>query len=144
MDPTQQSSTFINASMQITAIIATALLAARQAAAGINCKGSSSCGTSTNSLGDLVNLANYVDHSRWYQNGEHIVCADNLCAFLQNTGGMPGTKIRSLLVELSNHGCKKCGSVPVFFPDDNDEKSHGILTVNIVSKPQCKWAACKK
>ncbi|KAF5019116.1 hypothetical protein F66182_8885 [Fusarium sp. NRRL 66182] len=130
--------------MQITAIIATALLAAGQAAAGINCKGSSQCagGTQGEYLGSLMNLARGLDNNRWYQNGEHIVCAQHLCAFLQNTGGMPGSSIKTLLGELDKHGCNKCGSVPVFFPQDNNEKSHGILTVNYVSSPRCSWAVC--
>ncbi|RGP78398.1 hypothetical protein FLONG3_3534 [Fusarium longipes] len=130
--------------MQITTIVATALLAAGQAVAGINCKGSSQCAGGINGayLSSLVNLAQYVDPNRWYKNGEHIVCADRLCAFLQNTGGMPGSSIRPLLRELENHGCNKCGSIPVFFPDDNDEKSHGILTANYVLNPKCSWAVC--
>ncbi|KAH7186811.1 Kp4-domain-containing protein [Fusarium oxysporum] len=118
--------------MQITAIIATALLAAGQAAAGINCRGSSQCtgGLSGAYLSSLINLASYIDQNRWYKNGEHIVCADRLCAFLQNTGGMPGSSIKNLLKELDKHGCNKCGSVPVFFPEDNNEKSHVGLSVN--------------
>ncbi|KAH7169503.1 killer toxin [Fusarium sp. MPI-SDFR-AT-0072] len=131
--------------MQITTIIATALLAAGEAAAGINCKGSGYCSQSGAWLTDIISMANYIDHSRWYQNGEHIVCAANLCAFLQNTGGMPGTKISELLWDLKDHGCKQCGSIPVFYPSgDNDEKSHGILTVNYVTNPKCNWGACPK
>jgi hypothetical protein len=130
--------------MQITTIITTALLAAGQAAAGINCRGSSQCagGISGAYLSSLINLASYIDQNRWYKNGEHIVCADRLCAFLQNTGGMPGSSIKNLLKELDKHGCNKCGSVPVFFPEDNDEKSHGILTANYVLNPKCSWAVC--
>ncbi|KAF4448227.1 hypothetical protein F53441_8334 [Fusarium austroafricanum] len=125
---------FITASVQITTLIATALLAVGQAAAGINCKGSSQCSGSSNSIVDLVNLASYIENSRWYQNGEHIVCASDLCAFLQNTGGMPGTSTKKLIYDLYEHGYKKCGSVPIFWPEDNNEKSHGILTVNYVTK----------
>ncbi|KAF4950771.1 hypothetical protein FGADI_7967 [Fusarium gaditjirri] len=130
--------------MQLTAILATALLAAGQAAAGINCRGSSQCGGGTQgeSVSDFIDLARFLDPNRWYYNGQHIICTQHLCAFLQNTGGMPGSSIKNLFWELYNHGCKRCGSVPVFYPDDNDEKSHGILTINYVSSPKCKWAVC--
>ncbi|KAH7141140.1 killer toxin, partial [Dactylonectria macrodidyma] len=121
------------------------LLAAGEAAAGINCKGSSSCGISGAYITDVISMANYLDRSRWYQNGEHIVCAANLCAFLQNTRGMPGSKIKELLWQLNDHGCARCGSIPVFYPSgDNNDNSHGILTVNYVAKPKCNWGACPK
>ncbi|KAF5532445.1 KP4 killer toxin [Fusarium mexicanum] len=124
--------------MHITAIFATALLAASNVAAGINCKGSVLCGQGTEPLSNLINYAGGLNDDRWYQNGQHIVCGGSLCAFLQNTGGLPGRNIKGLLGDLRDHGCKYCGSVPVFFPDDNNDGDHGILTVNYVSNPNCQ------
>ncbi|KAG8353950.1 hypothetical protein FVEN_g8068 [Fusarium venenatum] len=129
--------------MQITTFVASVILAAGQATAVINCKDSSGCGTTPNSVGDLINLGEHIDLTRWYNSGEHIVCADNLCAFLQDTVGLPGSELVPLLKNLSDRGCKKCGSVPILSNDD-DETSQGILIVNFVANPQCKWAACKK
>lgn len=51
--------------MQITTIVATALLAAGEVAAGINCNGSGNCGTSGAWITDIISMANYIDHSRW-------------------------------------------------------------------------------
>ncbi|RFN46476.1 hypothetical protein FIE12Z_9311 [Fusarium flagelliforme] len=127
--------------MQLSSLLASSMLALG-VSAGINCKGSSNCANVGFKLTDLRQTAQKLPDNKWYQNGEHIVCWQSIggtgfCAFLQNTGGLPGKEIKRLLQELVNHGCGKCGSVPAFFPSDNDEKSHGILTVNYVQKPNC-------
>ncbi|KAF5550964.1 KP4 killer toxin [Fusarium mexicanum] len=114
--------------MHFTTLLASAALALGVSAEGINCHGSSNC-------------ANLNDN-KWYYNGQHIACWQNVagtgfCAFLQNTGGLPGKDIKRLLQERVNHGCAKCGSVPAFYSSDNDLKSHGMLTVNYVAKPNC-------
>lgn len=116
------------------------------AALGINCQGSALCGISSwnvpGLLGIMRGMVNGIDQNHWYQNGEHIVCSQDiggqgLCAFLQGTGGMPGSSIPGLLDALLQHGCTKCGSVPVYLPvnGDNNPNDHGILTVNYVSNP---------
>jgi len=107
------------------------------ALAGINCEGNANCPGVVGSLSEIKSFANGADDNRFYQNGEHIACVESLagtglCAFLQNTGGVPGSSIKTLLQDLLDHGCKKCGSVPVFFPSDNNDGDHGILTVNEV------------
>ncbi|KJZ75582.1 hypothetical protein HIM_05045 [Hirsutella minnesotensis 3608] len=117
--------------------VAVMSLAAGVAAEGINCHGSSNCGNVGFRLSDLRNVAQGVDDNRWYQNGQHIACwqalnGSGFCAFLQGTGGLPGREIKRLLQELVNHGCAKCGSVPAFYPKDNDIRTHGMLTVNWV------------
>jgi hypothetical protein len=115
-------------------------------ALGINCQGSSSCSLSSwnvpGVLGIMRGWVNGIDPNHWYQNGDHIVCDNDLggqgiCAFLQGTGGMPGSSIAGLLDALVQHGCTKCGSVPVYLPvnGDNNPNDHGILTVNYVSNP---------
>ncbi|PHH91152.1 hypothetical protein CDD83_1486 [Cordyceps sp. RAO-2017] len=117
---------------------AVAALAAAASAEGINCHGSSNCGNAGFKLSGLRSTAQGVDDNRWYQNGQHIACwraldGSGFCAFLQGTGGLPGREIKRLLQELVNHGCAKCGSVPAFYPQDNDISHHGILTVNYVA-----------
>ena len=124
-------------------------------AKGINCQGSSDCFFFSNpdnpnqSIADSLHqeIAAHVDDNRWYQNGEHIVCVDgevrvfpftdfgSICAFLQNTWGLPGSVIKTLSQRIVEHGCSKCGSVPAFFDQgDNDIKSHGELTFNFVNR----------
>ncbi|KAJ3490896.1 hypothetical protein NLG97_g5693 [Lecanicillium saksenae] len=128
--------------MRLTEILVAAALAVGASAEGINCHGSSNCGNAGFKLSDLRNTMDGIDDNRVYQNGQHIACWENLartgfCAFLQNTGGIRGSDVKRLMQELVNHGCSKCGSVPVFFPKDNDINSHGILTVNYVGSPKC-------
>lgn len=104
---------------------------------GINCRGSVLCDNPSFKLTTLLADVQKIDNNRWYQNGEHIACWENvagggLCAFLQGTGGIPGSLIKTLLQDLVNHNCHACGSIPVFFPSDNNIASHGELTVNAV------------
>ncbi|KAK5996036.1 KP4 killer toxin [Cladobotryum mycophilum] len=128
--------------LTFSSIIAAAAMTIGVSAEGINCHGSSNCGNVGFKLTWLRDQVAGIDDNRWWQNGQHIACWENVagtgfCAFLQNTGGMPGRDIKRLMQELVNHGCGKCGSVPVFFPNDNDNSHHGILTVNYVFKPHC-------
>ena len=113
------------------------------AAEGINCRGGAGCGIVDIGLGGLLGQlrgqVNSIDGGHWYQNGEYIACAEDnggggICAFLQGTGGMPGSSIAGLLDALIQHGCERCGSVPVWLPvnGDNNPNDHGILTVNSV------------
>jgi hypothetical protein len=57
-----------------------------------------------------------------------------ICAFLQKSGGAPGRSIKTLSRAIPDHGCAVCGSVPLFFPDDNNV-DNGMLTFNAVSSP---------
>jgi hypothetical protein len=124
----------------------TALASSCVAALGINCQGSANCGifisrhpglTGAESLRQGITAQ--VDDNRWYQNGEQLACVtgalcDSICAFLQNTGGLPGNEIKTLAQRIVEHGCTVCGSVPVFFDQgDNNVDSHGELTFNYVS-----------
>lgn len=112
--------------------------------AGINCRGAGGCLGQAGSLSTLIAfVSERIDPNRWYKNGEHIVCAGaggtGLCAFPQNTGGIPGKAVLKLLQDLHQHGCSKCGSIPIFFPDgDNNDNTHGILTVNQVARANCQ------
>jgi hypothetical protein len=116
------------------------------AALGINCRGAG-CGSAA---GPLTRAIEGIDRGRWFANGEQIACVtvtsttadsgtttSSYCAFLQNTGGAWGSRILELAHYLRDHGCKGCGSVPYFYPEDNDV-SHGELTYNSVRRP-CSW-----
>ncbi len=130
-------------------------------ARGINCRGSFFCGKPavfavTPGLQSVLDLIDQtpIQPTKWFQNGEHIVCShgidarfnepspEALCVFLQGTGGMPGSDILPLLKQLRDHGCKGCGSIPVFYPRDNDESHHGILTANYVSNAKDCYGVC--
>ncbi|KAF8588173.1 Kp4-domain-containing protein [Ramaria rubella] len=118
---------------------ATNLTTLATAVSGINCQGSSQCSSSNiGTLSQMSSLLQGLDRSRFFNNGEHIACIEKngagICAFLQNTGGAPATSIPPLIDALINHGCKVCGSVPLFFPQgDNNPADHGVLVVNFVS-----------
>lgn len=88
-----------------------------------------------------------INTERNYANGEHIACfqaiaGDGICAFPQ---GMPesttmkGSAVLPLLQALGEHGCTKCGSVPIHFVDQNgnNDPSDGILTINFVISAGC-------
>ncbi len=120
-------------------------------AGGINCKGSFHCGDSGSPrLWFMIQkLSGKLDSEHWYQNGQHIGCfhyvdvdKSAMCVFLQGTGGMPGKAIVPLLQSLSDHGCAQCGSIPVFYPDNNNEGDHGILTVNYVHDANDCYDVC--
>lgn len=113
-------------------------------ALGINCRGSAICVFEKE--GDiaqrLTNYINNIDENRWYNNGEQIACAaKNVCAFLQNTDGAPGRNIKGLAHFIPEHGCKICGSVPYFFPGDNNV-DNGELTYNVVGSNACDEGLC--
>jgi len=110
------------------------------AALGINCRGF--CGAGVRPAGGLTRAIERIDPGRWFANGEQIACVSywdtdsgysSYCAFLQNTGGAWGSRILELAHYLRDHGCKGCGSVPYFYPEDNDV-AHGELTYNFVQK----------
>jgi len=132
--------------MRLTASARLLILAALfnlAAALGINCHGGG-CGPPASTLTRAIEG---IDPNRWFANGEQIACAtvitvsgdtgptsSSSCAFLQNTGGAWGSRILELAHYLQDHGCKGCGSVPYFYPEDNDV-SHGELTYNAVRRP---------
>ena len=51
-------------------------------------------------------------------------CSSSDCSVSQD-------RVYELLLDIINHGCKGCGSVPVDFP--NNDPSNGILTINYVN-----------
>jgi hypothetical protein len=121
------------------------------AALGINCRGSSICTQGSFVVADnLTTYISSIDQGRWYKNGEHIACEISVfeteaigdtpattdiycfCAFLQNTRGAWGSDILRLAHYIPDHGCNTCGSVPYFYPSDNNVR-HGELTYNYAS-----------
>ncbi|KAL4908781.1 killer toxin [Aspergillus multicolor] len=125
--------------MHLRSMLSLPLLLSTASALGINCRGSSDCSlTDAPSLGEIVSLIEEIADDSWWDNGEHIACirsgshAYSICAFLQNSGGAPGSSVKTLARELQGHGCGVCGSIPLFYPDDNDVND-GELTVNAVA-----------
>lgn len=57
------------------------------------------------------------------QNMKCPLCDADQCLITQ-------ARVYELLLDLINHGCRVCGSVPVDFP--NNDPSNGILTINYV------------
>ncbi|RGP81842.1 killer kp4 [Fusarium longipes] len=108
---------------------------------GINCRGSSSCGVggiAHTPNGDLKDVRDAVASGEEgnFGNGDHIACIPfafgNLCAFYQGIGSRTFTKEQSVtfLDQLRQHGCSKCGSIPV---DPGNDVKNGQLTVNYVA-----------
>ncbi|KAK0640760.1 killer toxin [Cercophora newfieldiana] len=146
--------------ISIASAIITALAAAPEALAlGINCRGSANCDHQLGGANYLETLKNYVNQAqdgRVYRNGEHIACISRgslangfkggYCVFPQGTAsGVTGARAKKLMQDLRDHGCTRCGSVPIDFkwPTSNDPKN-GILTSNFVSDTDnpCNTGLC--
>ncbi|KFY32987.1 hypothetical protein V495_08541 [Pseudogymnoascus sp. VKM F-4514 (FW-929)] len=114
----------------------------KEAALGINCRGSSTCGVGGighSPAGTLEKVRDAVaagPDGHW-SNGQQIACVPHvtgrLCAFYQNIGDRTFTKDQSVtyLDQLRSHGCRNCGSIPT--DDSGNDTSKGELTVNFVS-----------
>ncbi|KAJ7919351.1 Kp4-domain-containing protein [Mycena leptocephala] len=105
-------------------------------AGGINCEGSIKCnGQPHNTAEILVQDIDGIDLGREYNNGQHIACRNNICAFLQGQRApTSGAAIRSVAHYIVEHGCKVCGSVPTSAGNDD---AYGELTFNFVSETAC-------
>ena len=128
---------------------------------GINCRGSVLCPSDSlaaDYIGIMLKIAyglakcspqsNFncgpLNETDFYQAGSNIICLPQgksflggICAFTQgNVGaGVLGVLVKQKLEQLSTHGCKICGSVPL--ANDNDPVEAGILTVNYISGAAC-------
>ncbi len=133
---------------------------------GINCKGSFGCLSEYGTINEMVSSlkGNNPNATHMYQNGEKIFCqhsvgerppasvaaaslrrssGDAICIFPQGTQeGLLGSSVISLVQALWDHGCRICGSVPIKYPDDNEEGNYGILTINYVSDSGGCWNTC--
>ncbi|KAJ6541760.1 killer toxin [Mycena capillaripes] len=100
---------------------------------GINCDGSLKCHEQPHDTAQLlVEYINAVDPGRYYENGQHIACRNNICAFLQGVPvRMSGAAIQNIAHFIVEHGCTVCGSVPT------SEDTDGLLTFNFVSEASC-------
>ncbi|KAJ7912966.1 killer toxin [Mycena leptocephala] len=107
---------------------------------GINCRGSISCGDD-DAANILVSYIETISDGTWYNNGQHIACYFNICAFLQNTGGTTGAVIKQLAPYIPGHKCKECGSVPYYYPQGDNNVADGELTFDYVSDA-CDTGLC--
>lgn len=97
-------------------LLTLSLTASTGSALGINCRGSGNCDTFGDGQGasKLTHIiTSQVDDNRWYNNGEQIACvgtgntwtgSGGFCAFLQNTGGTNGGKLKELAPYIHQHG----------------------------------------
>ncbi|TID25370.1 putative MFS-type transporter [Venturia nashicola] len=139
--------------MQFTITTVLAFMAATTVVSGlgINCQGSSQCSQGSGEVSrKLTGYINKLDDGRWVDNGVQIACVREpaagansaICAFMQGTGGASAKSLKALAQDLVDHGCNKCGSVPLFFPSDNNPDTHGILTFNYVANGCGKSGLC--
>ena len=125
---------------------------------GINCRGSWACDDDGNYfyMSNLNVLSAFYDalhddSSPYYHGGpinithvfttkDHIVCSRNvlgyggICLFMQGNlpaQGITGQVVLKRLMDLVDHECWVCGSVPL--SGDNDPEKMGILTSNYVA-----------
>jgi len=111
----------------ISAVVAL-LLATQAAAVSINCDGPPLlCGvnefgrfpTGHTNLHDLILTAEKsVNDTRVYKDTERPVCmrpnswsASGICAIVYD-GNIEGKRVKELLKDIENHGCKRCGNAP--------------------------------
>lgn len=109
--------------MQPITLLAAALsLATGTYSLGINCQGNSNCGGTLCSLTDILASVKALPQNNLYNPGDHIACcgdsalASGICAFVQgdfHDGQISASTAAGLLQDLVNHGCGKCGSVPI-------------------------------
>jgi len=127
----------------LSTLALTALASSCVTALGINCRGSSSCVVpATREIANKLSeqIFNEINHRAWYRDREHISCVkvflnSGVCAFLQGTNGLSGNDIKVLAFRIVEHGCKGCGSVPVYYDKgENDVALHGMLTFNWVEE----------
>lgn len=119
---------------------------------GINCQGSSQCDRLFNTV-DSDNLIALMNYTIWYgisdeavfHERRQIACGRNadwavggICLFFQGSipqEGISGAVLKARISDLTYHGCRYCGSVPV--SGDNNPGKAGILTSNYVLVPVC-------
>ena len=130
---------------------------------GINCHGSHWCKEGFHIWQqvpyDLADLNKYIteipDPSRWiWSVNAHIACKPAFhyislwtlpgfwCLFTQGnvrSGVVDGKLVKRKVLQLLDHGCRRCGSVPL--RDDNNP-AYGILTMNFVSHSDCGNGLC--
>ena len=79
----------------------------------LDCRGSIGCATTTVTIRDLQTIVNAgLDDNRQFGDNTQIACLNTTCAFFQNTGRTTntGSLAKSLIQQLINRGCTKCGS----------------------------------
>lgn len=122
----------------LTSFLAISALTCQAKALGINCRGSLYCETGT--MTTISDYVNKIHGDRLYTNGQHIACVrylggDGTCVFIQGSDHqVSGGVIKDLIKGLVNHGCRGCGSNPLYNygASPSNDPQWGILTVNYV------------
>ena len=112
---------------------------------GINCKGTYAC-ASKYANDDFISYlkSEPIPPNRNYTAGELIMCLPNyevaICAFFEDIEDpVSGAVALSLLDQIYEFGCRRCGSIPVLYPESN-AVNFGSLRINGFDNPQCKGA----
>ncbi|KAJ6578591.1 killer toxin [Mycena sp. CBHHK59/15] len=83
------------------------------------CTGAALCiSQPSNSTALLAEYISGINPARVYAAGEQIACSANVCAFVENVHSALRSQIASVAHYIPQHGCAKCGTVPLFYPDD--------------------------
>ena len=149
----------IISALKVNSILPTSL----NSSLGINCRGSILCPTwmeTSDYIGTFIKITHGnapfcppsfscgpMNDTDIYLPNDDIVCLPlgrsflgGICAFTQGrkvpATGIVGALIKRKLQELSGHGCRVCGSVPL--SENNDPGSQGILTVNYIGGVVCR------
>ncbi|KAL9008069.1 MAG: hypothetical protein Q9180_009541, partial [Flavoplaca navasiana] len=113
--------------MQLSLATLLSILAATASCRGINCEGNSECYRAGDTAASRLIHAGPDD--RRFNNKQQIARVpagsgpnpDSAnCAYLQDIERAPLRRIEGLASRIIEHGCKDCGSLPNFFPADNN------------------------
>lgn len=84
----------------------------------------------------VASYLNLLNDTAWIPGNTPITCSKAICAFLQYTDGREAKEVKNLGRNINDHGCKKCGSCPVVYPESNDVLK-GKLTFNYIATDEC-------
>ena len=110
---------------------------------GINCKGAYACASKYVNDDFISKLKSEpIPPNRNYTAGELIACLPNydftICAFFEYIEDpLSGAVALFLLDQIHEFGCRRCGNIPVLYPESN-AVNYGTLRITNVKNPQCK------
>ncbi|KAI8940410.1 hypothetical protein NX059_004100 [Plenodomus lindquistii] len=112
---------------------------------GINCRGSGRCVSCNTDIPFLQTITDRIPDNYKWTNGQLIACSlchqcrtcpdadkNGLCVFPQNLKEgevVTGAQIKQAIKAIRDHGCNRCGSVPLHPGNDVED---GELTINFV------------
>jgi cytochrome c peroxidase len=88
-------------------------------------------------MNDLIK--NHLSDDAVFHDGQQVACnschtakEEGLCVFPQKLGGktVTGKQVKEAVQRLTDHGCKFCGSAPIW---EGNDVNQGEITVNYVT-----------